>query len=111
MAISLRVAPPPTPAGKASIVLACLAGFLGSGDTAVNIAFPAIIKRFGLDLVTIQWVVVAYVLTYAGLLLLGDFRLKQRDFPTRLPHGLKIGGQLLFAGIYVDNCGFGAVML
>jgi MFS family permease len=38
-------------------------------DSAVNIAFPAITHAFGLKLPAIQWLVVAYVLTYAGLLL------------------------------------------
>ena len=38
-------------------------------DTAVNIAFPAITRGFALPLPAIQWVVIAYVLTYAGLLL------------------------------------------
>jgi EmrB/QacA subfamily drug resistance transporter len=38
-------------------------------DTAVNIAFPAITRSFGLPLATIQWVVICYVLTYASLML------------------------------------------
>ena len=38
-------------------------------DTAVNIAFPAITRGFGLSVGDIQWVVISYVLTYACLLL------------------------------------------
>jgi EmrB/QacA subfamily drug resistance transporter len=38
-------------------------------DTAVNIAFPAITRAFGIAVPTIQWVVICYVLTYASLLL------------------------------------------
>ena len=38
-------------------------------DTAVNIAFPAITRGFGLAIGDIQWVVICYVLTYASLLL------------------------------------------
>ncbi|HKU07129.1 MAG TPA: MFS transporter [Bradyrhizobium sp.] len=38
-------------------------------DTAVNIAFPAITRGFGLEVSDIQWVVISYVLTYASLLL------------------------------------------
>jgi EmrB/QacA subfamily drug resistance transporter len=38
-------------------------------DTAVNIAFPDITQSFRLQIVMIQWVVIAYVLTYASLLL------------------------------------------
>jgi MFS family permease len=38
-------------------------------DTAVNIAFPEITKSFGLQIQTIQWVVICYVLTYSSLML------------------------------------------
>jgi MFS family permease len=38
-------------------------------DTSVNIAFPAITGGFGLPIAMIQWVVICYVLTHAGLLL------------------------------------------
>src|SRR5262249_57800461 len=45
-------------------------------DTAVNIAFPSITRAFVLPLEDIRWVVIAYVLTYASLMLacgrLGD---------------------------------------
>src|SRR5579862_1025301 len=38
-------------------------------DTAVNIAFPDITGSFGLPVAMIQWVVICYVLTHAGLML------------------------------------------
>src|SRR5260370_35567470 len=38
-------------------------------DTTVNIAFPAITGSFGLPIPMIQWVVICYVLTHAGLML------------------------------------------
>ncbi len=38
-------------------------------DTAVNIAFPDITGSFGLPIPMIQWVVICYVLTHAGLML------------------------------------------
>jgi len=38
-------------------------------DTAVNIAFPDITRSFGLPIPMIQWVVICYVLTHAGLML------------------------------------------
>ena len=38
-------------------------------DTAVNIAFPDITGSFGLPLAMIQWVIICYVLTHAGLML------------------------------------------
>jgi MFS family permease len=50
-------------------------GLIGLGtlvvplDTAVNIAFPAITSAFGLALADIQWVIIAYVLTYGSLML------------------------------------------
>jgi MFS family permease len=39
-------------------------------DTAVNIAFPSITKAFALEVEDIRWVVIAYVLTYASLMLI-----------------------------------------
>lgn len=39
-------------------------------DSAVNVAFPHIIGRFALPIPMIQWVVIAYVLTYASLMLI-----------------------------------------
>jgi MFS family permease len=38
-------------------------------DTSVNIAFPAITTAFALEVRTIQWVVICYVLTYTSLML------------------------------------------
>jgi len=38
-------------------------------DTAVNIAFPDITGSFDLPIAMIQWVVICYVLTHAGLML------------------------------------------
>ena len=52
-----------------SVIVASLSALLGSLDSAVNIAFPAITRAFSLDMTSIQWVVVGYVLTHASLLL------------------------------------------
>jgi MFS family permease len=45
-------------------------------DTSVNVAFPAITAAFDLPLQSIQWIAIAYVLTYAAMVLvcgrLGD---------------------------------------
>ena len=38
-------------------------------DTSVNIAFPSITRGFDLAIADIQWVVICYVLTHAGLML------------------------------------------
>ena len=40
-------------------------------DTAVNVAFPAITDAFGLELPAIRWVVILYMLTYGGVMLIG----------------------------------------
>jgi MFS family permease len=53
-------------------------------DTAVNIAFPSITRAFDLQVADIRWVVIAYVLTYASLMLafgrLGDLLGYRRIF-------------------------------
>ena len=53
-------------------------------DTAVNIAFPSITRAFALAIEDIRWVVIAYVLTYASLMLvfgrLGDLLGYRRIF-------------------------------
>ncbi len=38
-------------------------------DTALNVAFPAVTAAFGLPLPAIQWLIIAYVLTYGSLML------------------------------------------
>ena len=54
---------------QSSVLIASASAVLGSLDTSVNIAFPAMTADFGLDVTAMQWVVVSYVLTYASLLL------------------------------------------
>jgi len=59
---------PPAAARRGLLVIAL--GSLGVPlDSTVNAAFPAITAAFGLAVADIQWVVIAYVLTYASLLL------------------------------------------
>lgn len=45
-------------------------------DSAVNVAFPAIVAGFGLEVAAIQWIPICYALTYGSLMLavgrLGD---------------------------------------
>ena len=61
---------------------------VGPLDTAVNIAFPAIVGDFGLPLEMIQWIIICYVLTYSSLMLvagkLGDRYGRRRIFKTGL---------------------------
>ena len=53
-------------------------------DSMVNVAFPDIVRAFGLDIPMIQWVVISYVLTHASLMLvfgrLGDMLGHRRIF-------------------------------
>src|SRR6202008_3494717 len=39
-------------------------------DFAVNVAFPDMARRFDLAIGDVQWVVIAYVLTYTSLMLI-----------------------------------------
>ena len=67
-----KLSAPPKPAqiwSRRPLLIAGLSGLLASLDTSVNIAFPAITQAFEINLMSIQWVVVSYVLTYASLLL------------------------------------------
>ncbi|GLW09043.1 MFS transporter [Microtetraspora sp. NBRC 13810] len=54
------------------VVLACLGQFMVVLDVSiVNVALPSISQDLGFTQATLQWVVSAYALTFAGLLLLG----------------------------------------
>lgn len=69
-------------------------------DSAVNIAFPAIVAAFGLAVEDIRWVVISYVLTHSSLMLvfgkLGDI----------------LGYRLIFAtGLAVSAAAFTACSL
>jgi MFS family permease len=61
---------------EAGLIVVGLGTIAAPLDTAVNIAFPSITSAFALGLEDIRWVVIAYVLTYASLMLacgrLGD---------------------------------------
>ena len=61
-------------------------------DFAVNVAFPAITAAFTLDVQSIRWVVICYVITYASLMLafgkLGDIVGHRRVFHAGLLTGI-----------------------
>lgn len=61
--------PPRTLTPRLVLLLASLSALLSSLDSSVNIAFPAIAAAFSLDVPSMQWIVISYVLTYASLLL------------------------------------------
>src|SRR4051794_6295027 len=61
-----------TPTGRWVLVATVLgSGMAGLDATVVGIALPAIGRDFDVDVAALQWVVNAYTLTLAGLLLLG----------------------------------------
>jgi EmrB/QacA subfamily drug resistance transporter len=83
---ALFVSDPSTRRAKAItglIVVGCGVA-VGPLDTAVNIAFPAIVGEFQLPLEMIQWIIICYVLTYSSLTLiagkLGDRYGRRRIF-------------------------------
>ena len=76
-------------ARRISLLIVILLGtLLGPLDSAVNIAFPDITMSFGIELKAIRWVVIAYVATYASLMLvfgrIGDLFGHQRVFGSGL---------------------------
>ena len=91
-----------------ALVVLALAQFLVILDASiVNVALPVVGAQFGLDTVTLAWVITAYVLPFGGLLLLGG-RLADRYGHRRLfligtvgfvaasaLAGLAVGGEML----------------
>ncbi len=71
------------------LALVCAAAFMGVLDIAiVNVALPSIQRDLGLPQSSLQWVVIAYGLTFGGFLLLGgrlaDLLGRRRVFVTGL---------------------------
>jgi len=66
----------PTRAPLPGLLIIGLGASIAPMDFAVNVAFPAISAAFALDVQSIRWVVICYVITYASLMLafgkLGD---------------------------------------
>jgi EmrB/QacA subfamily drug resistance transporter len=61
-----------SPAGRWVLLVTVLgSGLVVLDATVVNVALPAISQDFGANLTGLQWIVNAYTLTLAGLLLLG----------------------------------------
>ncbi|MFF4602509.1 MFS transporter [Streptomyces sp. NPDC001339] len=62
------------PRHRPGLALGVLAGALAldlSGMAVLNAALPSVGARFGLDETTLQWVMTAYAVTFAGFLLVG----------------------------------------
>ena len=75
---------PSLPRSRVGLLIVGLGIIAAPLDTAVNIAFPSITQAFDLQVQDIRWVVIAYVLTYASLMLvfgrLGDLLGYRRIF-------------------------------
>ena len=86
--------PPRTP--LPGLLIIGLGASIAPMDFAVNVAFPAITAAFALDVQSIRWVVICYVITYASLMLafgkLGDIAGHRRVFRAGL-----LTGTLAFA--------------
>jgi len=59
-----------------ALALAAVAGAYGSLDSMLNIAFPDLVDGLSIEVTDLQWIIVAFVLAYGGLLVgagrLGD---------------------------------------
>ncbi|MFF7728430.1 MFS transporter [Streptomyces sp. NPDC008001] len=113
---------PSTPATTAILVIACVAQFMVILDVSVmNVALPAMRAELRMSAAGQQWIVNAYTLGFAGLLLLGgraaDLVGTRRAFLTgvtaftlaSLVGGLASSGSLLVAARAVQGIG-GAVL-
>jgi len=61
--------PQPIRSRPIAVAALCLGTIAVQFDSAVNIAFPDLVKSFALQIPEIQWIVIAYTLTYAALML------------------------------------------
>ena len=65
----IRHATPLTTRPGFGVLVVALGTLVVPFDSSVNFAFPFITRAFGLPIPAIQWVVIAYTLTYAALML------------------------------------------
>lgn len=75
------------------LFVVCLGTLVVPFDSAVNVAFPDIVRAFGLPIPAIQWVIIAYTLTYAALMLVFG----------------RIGDMLGYRRIFLLGCGWSCV--
>lgn len=80
-----------TPA--AGLFVVCLGTLVVPLDSAVNVAFPDIVRAFGLPIPAIQWVIIPYTLTYAALMLVFG----------------RIGDMLGYRRIFLLGCGWSSI--
>ena len=75
------------------LVVVCLGTLVVPFDSAVNVAFPDIVRAFGLPIPAIQWVIIAYTLTYAALMLVFG----------------RVGDMLGYRRIFLLGCGWSCI--
>jgi len=63
--------PPARQPRPVALIIVLAGAIVAPLDTAVNVAFPAITDAFGLELPAIRWIVILYMLTYGGMMLIG----------------------------------------
>lgn len=80
----------PAMAPAFGLLVVCLGTLVVPFDSAVNVAFPDIVRSFGLAIPAIQWVIIAYTLTYAALMLVFG----------------RIGDMLGYRRIFLLGCGW-----
>ncbi len=51
------------------VFVVCLGTLVVPFNSAVNVAFPQIVRAFGMPIPAIQWVIISYTLTYAALMM------------------------------------------
>jgi len=90
---------------RLALVVAGAAAALGSLDTAVNVAFPALSSDMGFEVSAAQWIVVSYVLTYTCLLVGAGRIVDLVGWRTMLLWGLAISSVSFVATAAAPNFG------
>ncbi len=75
------------------LVVVCLGTLAVPFDSAVNVAFPDIVRAFHLPIPAIQWVIISYTLTYAALMLVFG----------------RVGDMLGYRRIFLLGCGWSCI--
>lgn len=100
MAATDQVGAPPVQRPALMLVVMCAAQFLNVANiSSVNIALPDIATELGFSEATLPWVVSAYLLTFAGFLLVSG---RVADLVGR--RRVLTAGVALFAGCALVSC-------
>lgn len=104
MTSTLSATVPDRSTQRLGVAAVCLGTIAVPFDSAVNVAFPDIVSSFNLAIPDIQWVVIAYTLTYAALMLVfgraGDMIGHRRIFSFGTAVSVVAFGSCAFATTY-----------